>query len=461
MMKRQSVFSMINLVILMLLTLQVSSKTFDVESPRVNKPLNFVFYDLKTHTKYPEISYITTEVHHQHVSYSTSIPQFSNDKIDRFIFSYTQQIIENFVKLAKQPHHLLKQTTKPSLKISVEVIKFKNNFYSLVFSKRSFINRIENQHNRNVMMIDLATAKFVLASEILKDSKLSQEAISNAMHKKYPDVSKSSIEKIIGHQNSLVGNVYLTNEAFVFIHNFQDDSNCLNGYKELEMPFIALESSITPLWHPKLIVRVVPTVLANPLPKPWPPVSLGGGPRRIALTFDDGPHGTHTITILNILKKYNVKATFFMIGTQVSRFPKIAKMVADAGHEIGNHTWNHEDLRRLSSNDIRYNLNRTNQLIKEVTNVSPKIMRPPYGALNNTVLQSTDLHIIMWTIDPQDWKYRNAQTVYRHVVSRANHGSVVLLHDIFKSSAEATEYIVKYLVENDFEFLTVSQMYGY
>ncbi len=455
-MRKLGIFLLLT-IIMHLTSSQVFAVSFNRDFMMVNQEKDFSYHEIVKHSVYSDLQVKTTIVQQKHAHYVTSIPQFSNVKLDRFIQSYTQARVEHFLTIATKPQNILKQTYQAHLDISTQVIEFQKNYYAVVFNERFSIDKTQVRHERHVLLIDRAGSRFISANEILKNSDGAKSTMVDLLNKNNPDVSKAALQHSINNLNSLIASMYLTRDAFVFIVNNREQANHLSGYKEIKVPFKSLDEQITTTWHPRLIEKPAPIV--QPRPNPLPP--LGDGPRRVALTFDDGPHGTHTITILNILKKYNVKATFFMLGIQVSRFPTVARMVVEAGHEVGNHSWNHEDLRTLSANQLRNNLNRTNQLIKDVTGVTPRLMRPPYGALNNTVRENTDMRIIMWNVDPQDWKYRNAQTVYQHVRSRARDGSVILLHDIFGSSAEATEYIVRYLVENDFKLKTISELYGY
>ncbi len=454
---RKLVIFLLSTILIQLISSQVFAVSFNRDFMVDNQKKDFSYHETISHTEYSDLQIKTTVVHQKHAHYVTSIPQFSNIKLDRFLQSYTQARVDYFLKVATKPQNILKQKYQAHLDISTQVIEFQKNYYAIIFNERFSIDKTKARHERHVLLIDRASSRFMSAAEILKSSDGAKSSMIDLLSKRNSAVSKTALQHSIDNLNSLITSLYLTRDGFVFIVNNREQADNLSGYKEISVPFKALDGQITTTWHPKLIEP--PPSIVPPRPNPLPP--LGDGPRRIALTFDDGPHGTHTITILNILKKYNVKATFFMLGIQVSRFPQVAKMVADAGHEIGNHSWNHENLRTLSAGDLRSNLNRTNQLIKEVTNITPKIMRPPYGHVNDFVKNNTDMRIIMWNIDPQDWKYRNAQTVYQHVRYSAQDGSVVLLHDIFGSSAEATEYIVKYLVDQNFKFMTISEMYGY
>src|SRR5690625_2959166 len=147
----------------------------------------------------------------------------------------------------------------------------------------------------------------------------------------------------------------------------------------------------------------------------------------VALTFDDGPSEDVTPRVLSILNEYDAKATFFMLGSQVDYFPDIAKQVADAGHEIGNHTWEHQDLTLLGPENIRKEVSQTADRIHNATGVRPYLFRPPYGAYNELVINDatqSENSIILWSVDSLDWQSRNADAVNQEISQEITPGAI-------------------------------------
>lgn len=147
----------------------------------------------------------------------------------------------------------------------------------------------------------------------------------------------------------------------------------------------------------------------------------------VYLTFDDGPNTTYTPQVLALLKKYNAKATFFMLGQNAAANPKIVNAVRAQGHAIGNHTWNHPALTRLGNAAILQQLARTNAVLGKRACV-----RPPYGDHNarvDTVIRSTGAKVVIWTVDPVDWARPGSGVISSRVINRIRPGSVVLMHD--------------------------------
>ncbi|HEX3612012.1 MAG TPA: polysaccharide deacetylase family protein [Sporichthyaceae bacterium] len=183
----------------------------------------------------------------------------------------------------------------------------------------------------------------------------------------------------------------------------------------------------------------------------------------VALTFDDGP-GTQIPTLLNMLKAAGAHATFFVVGEMATQRPEALKQIAAAGDEIGDHSWSHPDLRTLSDDDLRSQITRTADVVEDATGIRPELMRPPYGDLNQHVRQilaQRDWPIILWTVDPEDWKDRNSDTVYERVVSGTRPGAIVLMHDIHPTTVAAVPRILAALKREGYTFVTVSQLYGH
>ena len=178
----------------------------------------------------------------------------------------------------------------------------------------------------------------------------------------------------------------------------------------------------------------------------------------VALTFDDGPHSKNTDDILNILSKYNAYATFFMLGSNAEKYPDVVKRVFDAGNEIGIHTWSHKELTKLSSDEIKKEVDNTASKIEKITGKRPTLVRPPYGSINENVKNTIDNPLILWNVDSLDWKSRDKEKIVPLVLNDVQDGDIILLHDIHSTTVPAVEEILKYLVENDYHVITVSQM---
>ena len=209
--------------------------------------------------------------------------------------------------------------------------------------------------------------------------------------------------------------------------------------------------------------------VAAPMPTPAPTTprkpsynSCNVESNTVAMTFDDGPHPKLTPRLLDLLKERGIKATFFVIGKCVAEYPDIAKRIVDEGHEIANHTWNHPQLPKLSPTAFAAEITQTNEAIKQATGILPVTMRPPYGAINAGITKRLNeeygLSVILWSVDPQDWKIRKADHVSSHIIKNAAPGSIILAHDIHASTIDAMPAALDALQAKGYKFVTVSEL---
>lgn len=177
----------------------------------------------------------------------------------------------------------------------------------------------------------------------------------------------------------------------------------------------------------------------------------------IAITFDDGP-GKFTMQLLEQLEKYNARATFFMVGTNVSRFPETVKKMKEIGCELGNHTTNHARLTELDVAGIQSEINVTNQAIQNIVGESATLVRPPYGAYNEVVQSVAGAPLAMWSVDTLDWETKNALQVRDYVLGTAQDGDIILLHDIHETTVQAAMEFIPVFIERGYQLVTVSEM---
>lgn len=180
----------------------------------------------------------------------------------------------------------------------------------------------------------------------------------------------------------------------------------------------------------------------------------------VALTFDDGPN-YNTNKILDVLNKYHVPATFFVLGSKIKGNEYILNKMKDSGMEIGNHTYNHLLLTKYKVDKIKKEITDTNNLIFEVTGKEPKLFRPSYGSFNKKIKNISEMPIIIWDIDTLDWKYHNSKKITSRVVNKVKDGDIVLMHDIYSATANALDNIIPMLANNGYSFVTVSDLFYY
>ena len=189
-------------------------------------------------------------------------------------------------------------------------------------------------------------------------------------------------------------------------------------------------------------------------------IQPAGGSKLIAITFDDGP-GKYTGELLDALKKYNAKATFFLVGTCVERYPELVKREVEEGHQVANHSWDHAKLTDLSQSAISAELSKTENAIDKACgkDLGTLMVRPPYGSSNSAVQNSANAPLIFWSVDTLDWKYRNAETVKNNIVNNAKDGAIILLHDIHSTSVQGAVAAIEELTGQGYTFVTVSELF--
>jgi peptidoglycan/xylan/chitin deacetylase (PgdA/CDA1 family) len=182
----------------------------------------------------------------------------------------------------------------------------------------------------------------------------------------------------------------------------------------------------------------------------------------VAMTFDDGPHGTLTPKLLDLLAAHHMKVTFFVLGECVAQNPEVLRRAAREGHEIANHSWSHPNLGKMSDDSVRSQLQRTDDEIRSLIGTRPTLMRPPYGSI--TTRQKRWIHdqfgyrIIMWDVDPLDWKRPGAAVIRNRILKEARPGSIILSHDIHPQTIDAMPETFNQLEAKGFKFVTVSEL---
>ncbi len=182
--------------------------------------------------------------------------------------------------------------------------------------------------------------------------------------------------------------------------------------------------------------------------------------KMIALTFDDGPN-YNTSKILEILNKYNVRATFFVLGSKINHNEKIIKTMDEYGMEIGNHTYSHKLMTSMSNLDIIKEVEDTSDLIYNIVGKYPNLVRPSYGSFNKKIKESINMPIIIWNIDTLDWKSHNSKKIVSRVMNKVSDGDIILMHDIYSATVKAVDILVPKLISEGYQLVSVSELFYY
>lgn len=180
--------------------------------------------------------------------------------------------------------------------------------------------------------------------------------------------------------------------------------------------------------------------------------------KRIALTFDDGPHPIYTPQMLELLKEEQVPATFFLLGENVELYGDVVKEIAKEGHLIGNHTYHHVQITSLSLEEACKEIQETSDLIEELTGTGTEYVRPPFGTWNEELEERLNLIPVMWSIDTKDWTTQNVDWIVRETVKHAEDHDIILMHDSYQSTVDAVKRVIEQLEAEGFEFATVDEI---
>ena len=186
--------------------------------------------------------------------------------------------------------------------------------------------------------------------------------------------------------------------------------------------------------------------------------------KRIALTFDDGPHSSYTADILALLREYQIKATFFVIGQNADRHPELLCQEVKEGHEIGNHTYSHPKLKEQNAESFSIELEKAQTAIKRISGVDALLFRPPEGfceGVISTVAKEKGYQMVLWSVDTEDWRGRSADAIEDSIMDHVKDGSIILCHDYVvgqSHTAEALRRVIPQLLEAGYEFVTVSDL---
>lgn len=178
----------------------------------------------------------------------------------------------------------------------------------------------------------------------------------------------------------------------------------------------------------------------------------------IALTFDDGPAGSSSDRIMDVLEKYHCHATFFYVGDRLNSYKSKVRRAYSLGCEVANHSYTHSNLRKLSEEEIRAEIEKTNRILQELTGETQFLVRCPGGNANNLVKNTVHAPILYWSVDTEDWRSRDCDKVVSRVLGKVRDGDIVLMHELYQSTADAAEIIVPELVKQGYQLVTVSEL---
>ncbi len=180
--------------------------------------------------------------------------------------------------------------------------------------------------------------------------------------------------------------------------------------------------------------------------------------RKIAITFDDGPHPYYTEQLLDGLKERGVVATFFVTGEHAQLHPDIIERMVEEGHLVGNHTYSHIQLTKSNRETFKEELVKTNEILKEITGKDVQYVRPPYGSWDKSFEKELNMFPVLWNVDPLDWCSKNVSCIVEKIVKKAGENDIILMHDYYETSVTAALKAIDELLEEGYTFVTVEEI---
>ncbi|WP_313894232.1 polysaccharide deacetylase family protein [Psychrobacillus sp.] len=416
---------------------------------------------------YPGIRIVTETSNDEYSPFAIQYPQSNVPSFNEKVKTYTQQLKTLYLEETKYIRETSKYN-KGELNISFEVFPHPTGYYSFVIHSNMYtggangvaetnIIRLQSQSGHMLTMKDLlgnSEEALALLSSKLKEAITSDEQVT-------PYLVEEQMEEKIAPKWDNFTNFALAEDSLKFYFDDYEITAGAAGAPVISIPL----SQVNDILADEFQLPVVsidrpsaetekPSTDEQKVEEPTTPVTG----KIVALTFDDGPNPETTRKVLDTLKKYNAKATFFMLGSRVSFYPELVKEMKDAGHELGNHTWNHPDLTKAPAKKIVDEINNTSNAIEKASGSKPTVFRPPYGAVNKTVRSQTNLPVILWDVDTLDWKHRSAPRLLEIVKEHVRDGSTILMHDIHPSTADGLDAVLAYLQSEGYSFVTVSEL---
>lgn len=336
-------------------------------------------------------------------------PRYKNDKLNKIITDN----IYNYVKAFKE------NKENKILNITYEIYNF-DNYSNIVFY---IDNSISKEKNKNILL-DLSKKEIAYISNIYDKEYLNQEINTKIYHK----YSTSIYSKI--------------KESNVDNHTYIISKDKLDIYFN-DIVFDNID------YIPNMTINLSSDVSSEES-------IYDESKKYIAFTYDDGP-SNYTLEVLNTLDANNSSATFFMLGNKMKKNNEIVKTVNSSLSEVASHTYSHKNLVNLNEKEINNEINSTSIIFNEITGDNIKYVRPPYGNYNNKV-KNAGYPLVLWNIDPKDWLVRDSNKIYNNIIKNACDGCIVLMHDCYKETVEASKMVISKLKEMGYEIVSISKL---
>lgn len=381
------------------------------------------------------------------IAIAINYPVTEKKLLDEKIESYIKSVYEGFKEEYGNYYELAEIS---ELNIDYKYWKVENKYINVVLY--TFINNSSLAHPINeikTFVFDLEKNKTVLLKNMIPLEKLQENMpfIKNEIITKYKGCILSELlESEITANFDSYSNFTIDNEnvTFYFEPYKITSGNC--GIIDITVP---LEKFDLQSYHPMFNENIKIEYAKQRVIDPNKPV--------VAITFDDGP-SKYTDEIINILNENNANATFFVLGNKVNIYKDTLIKGVLLGNELGNHSYNHKWLTRLDAEEFKSQIDRTQNTIYETIGYMPRLLRPTYGSINDKIRKNTNLQIILWNVDSNDWKIKNSTTIAQKVLQEVEDMDIILFHDTYERTMKAIKIVVPELISKGYQLVTVSEL---
>lgn len=415
----------------------------------------------------PEIGIQTVIEESESKTIAVHYPSIGNDKIDALLKEFALNRVELFNQETANIQIANDENWPYELHIDYEIAYHTERHLSLVFREEKFMGGAQSvsalftynfnlEHSRQLMLRDIfkgSSAYLEIISQFVYDSLINQNSLGIPLDENWVVEGSTPLESnfkhfLIGDQGvTFLFEKYQIAPAFIGEPSLLIPYDVFTAHIELKEIFLPAATKIE---------RVLPDLTHTTIAMP----AEGTSKKKIAITFEDGPHPFYTPLILDTLSSRNTLATFFVLGNRAQDYPDLIERAALDGHSIGNHSWSHPQMTRLSFDALSTQYQRTQDLVTSITGSAPLIYRPPYGVYNENVISILEAPAILWSIDPGDLIYKDSAYITNYVIDHAFDGAIILLRDTNAHTTQALSAIIDELTQLGYEFVTVEQLLG-
>ena len=298
---------------------------------------------------------------------------------------------------------------------------------------------------------------FISMFFINKDNVIDKELVSDNIKVNYPYFSNCNINNSI--YNYINKSINESKGNLIIDYDYNDIDNILTFYKTEINNNVINEKTNTFKVNNNTFNRINNIKKVNDYDF-YNNSYIDKDTKLIAFTFDDGPN-YNTSKVIDVLNKYKVTATFFVMGKNIKGNEGIIEKMYNSNMEIGNHTFNHLLLTRYKKDKIEEEINKTNELVFDITGSYPTLLRTSYGSVNKKIKEVSNMPIIIWDIDTLDWKYKNSNRIANNILNKVKDGDIVLMHDIYKSTLNSLDIVIPELLDRGYKIVSVSELFYY